>query len=338
MKIYRSRAPVRITFGGGGTDVPPYDEKYGGLCLGATINKYVYSSLRKKKFDKRIKITSWDFNSLQSFNSIEDINYDGNVDLIKAAIKKMNPDFGFDLYVRSNVYPHSGLGASASAAVSTIGVFNHLRDKDRLTSHQIAELAYIIEDEEIKNISGRQDQYAATFGGINLYEFHGGNFVLVNPLNLKKDYILELEKNLLIAYVGKRVKSSGEMHKTEKSMMNEKNVGRLHEIKRIAKDMEYSLRKGNLKDFGYLIKESWERKVAYNPNVTNQHIDDLVETALKNGAIGARLMGAGGGGHLLIYCNSNKEQIVAEKIEKMGAKIIFFSFDFTGLQTWEVNE
>jgi len=337
MRIYKSRAPVRITFGGGGTDIPPYDEKYRGLCLGATIDKYVYSSLRKRR-DKHIEITSWDLNSLQSLDSIKDICYDGKIDLIKAAIKKMNPDFGFDLYVRSDVHPHSGLGASASAAVSIIGVFNHLRDKDRLTNHQIAELAYIIEDEEIKNISGRQDQYAATFGGINLYEFHGGNFVLVNPLNLKKDYILELEKKLLIAYVGKRVKSSGEMHKKEKSAMDEKKIKRLHKIKKIARDMEYCLRKGNLKDFGYLIRESWERKVAYNPNVTNQHIDDLVETALKNGAIGARLMGAGGGGHLLIYCDSNKEQIVAEKIEKMGAKILPFSFDFTGLQTWEVNE
>jgi len=331
--IIRSRAPVRITFGGGGTDIPSYDKEHTGLCLGATIDKYVYSSLIPRESSK-IEINSWDLDSKQTFDSLKDINYNGDGDLIKAVIKKMNPQFGFDLYVRSDVQPHSGLGASASAAVSVIGLFNHLRTRDRLTKHQISELAYIIEQQEIKNISGRQDQYASAFGGINLYEFHGDDFVLINPLDIKKDYILELKKNLLMAYVGKKVQPSGEVHKKEKNI----NIERLHEIKKVAGEMEYALRKGRLNDFGLLIKDSWDKKVAYNPNITTSHIDELVETALKNGAIGARLMGAGTGGHLLVYCKSNKEQIVAQKLEEKGAKIIPFSFDFTGLQTWEVND
>jgi len=331
--IIRSRAPLRITFGGGGTDIPPYDKNYTGLCLGATIDKYVYSSLIPHD-SKKIEINSWDLNSKQKFESINDLTYNGDGDLIKAVIKKMNPQFGLDLYVRSEVKPHSGLGASASAAVSVIGLFNHLRTRDRLTKHQISELAYIIEQEEIKNISGRQDQYASAFGGMNLYEFHGDNFVLVNPVDIKKDYLLELKKNLLMAYVGEKIQPSGEVHKKETDI----DIERLHELKKVAEEMEYSLRKGKLTDFGILIKESWDKKVAYNPHVTNSHIDDLVETALKNGAIGARLMGAGTGGHLLVYCKSNKEQIVSQKLEEKGAKIIPFSFDFTGLQTWEVEE
>ncbi len=331
--IIRSRAPLRITFGGGGTDIPPYDIEHTGLCLGATIDKYVYSSLIPRESPK-IEINSWDLNSKQKFDAIKDINYNGNGDLIKAVIKKMNPQFGFDLYVRSDVQPHSGLGASASAAVSIIGLFNHLRTRDRLTKHEISEFAYNIEQQEIKNISGRQDQYASTFGGINLYEFHGDDFVLINSLDIKKDYLLELKKNLLMAYVGKKIQSSGEVHKKETGI----DVERLHEIKKVAEEMEYVLRKGRLTDFGLLIKDSWDKKVVYNPNVTNSHIDDLVETALKNGAVGARLMGAGTGGHLLVYCKSNKEQIVAQKLEEKGAKIIPFSFDFTGLQTWEVND
>lgn len=333
--IIRSRAPVRITFGGGGTDIPPYDKEYTGLCLGATINKYVYSSLIQREIPN-IEINSWDLNSKQQFNEIREIGYNGNGDLIKAIIKKMNPSFGFDLYVRSDVKPHSGLGASASAAVSVIGLFNHSRIRDRLTKHQISELAYIIEKEEIKNLGGRQDQYAATFGGINLYEFHGDNKVFVNPLDLKKDHILELEKNLLIAYVGKRDNSSGEIHTKEKK--NKYNIRRLHEIKKIGIEMECTLRKGRLNDFGLLIKESWDNKMKYNPNVTNSSIDNFIDISLKNGAIGARLMGAGGGGHLLIYCKPNKEQIVSQKLEEAGAKIIPFSFDFTGLQTWEVKD
>lgn len=147
---------------------------------------------------------------------------------------------------------------------------------------------------------------------------------------------MELEKNLLIAYVGKKSQSSGEVHKKEKE--SDIDIERLHEIKKIAEEMEYTLRKGKLNDFGLLIKDSWDKKVAYNSNITTPHIDDIVETALKNGAIGARLMGAGSGGNLLVYCRSNKEQIVAQKLEEKGVKIIPFSFDFTGLQTWEVDD
>lgn len=333
--IIRSRAPVRITFGGGGTDIPPYDKEHMGLCVGATIDNYVYSSLTPRE-KSNIEITSWDLNAKQCFNNLEEVTYNGNCDLIKAVIKKMNPSYGFDLYVRSDIKPHSGLGASASAAVSIIGAFNHLRKKDRLTKHQIAELAYLIEQEEIKNITGRQDQYAATFGGINLYEFHGDDKVFVNPLCLERDYILELEKNLLIARVGEKSESSGEVHKKEKGKCLD--IESLHEIKAVAEEMEYSLRRGKLNDFGLLIKESWDKKVAYNPLITNSRIDSLIDLSLKNGAIGARLMGAGTGGNLLIYCKPNKEQIVAKKLEAEGAKIIPFSFDFTGLQTWEVND
>jgi D-glycero-alpha-D-manno-heptose-7-phosphate kinase len=332
--IIRSRAPVRITFGGGGTDIPPYDKEYRGLCLGATIDKYVYSSLTPRERPD-IEIVSWDLNSKQHFNKLEEISYDGNCDLIKAVIKKMRPLYGFDLYVRSEIKPHSGLGASASAAVSIIGAFNHLREKDRLTKHQIAELAYIIEQEEIKNITGRQDQYAAAFGGINLYEFHGDDKVFVNPLYIEQDYILELQKNLLIARVGEKTQTSGEVHKKEKG---KSNIEMLHEIKTVAEEMEYALRRGRLNDFGLLIKESSDKKVEYNPSLTTPHIDYLIDLSLRNGAIGARLMGAGTGGNLLIYCKPNKEQIVAKKLEEEGAKIIPFSFDFTGLKTWEANE
>lgn len=337
-KIYRSRAPVRITFGGGGTDIPPYDENFGGLCLGATIDKYVYSSL-KVRDDSKIKINSWDLNLEEVINKIDEMKCSRGIGLVKATIKIINPKYGFELYVRSDVHNHSGLGASASACISTIGVLDHLK-KQKNTRHEIAELAFQIE-ENIGNVGGRQDQYAAAFGGLNLYEFLGSKSVLVKPLELKKDYILELEKNLLIASTGKRIKSSGQVHKEEKELglrTNQNKIQMLHDFKQIASDMADCLRKGKFNDFGYLIKQSWESKKNHNPTVTNSYIDALVDIALENGAIGARLMGAGGGGHLLVYCNSNKEQIVARELEEKGAKIIPFSFDFTGLQTWEVEE
>lgn len=336
--IIRSRAPVRITFAGGGTDISPYDKDFGGLCIGATIDKYVYSSLIPRS-DQGIEIHSWDLRSKQTFKSLEEMVYDGNGDLIKAVIKKMNPYFGFNLFVRSDVNPHSGLGASASAAASIIGCFNHLRKEDKLNRYQIAELAYLIEKEEIKNIGGRQDQYAAVFGGINSYEFNGEQFVRVNKLDISEDSILELQKNLLLVYAGKREQSSGQIHLGEShSREDPDKLARLHDVKKVAEEMQFILREGKLSEFGRLVKESWEKKVEYNPHTTNRRINYLIDTALDNGAIGARLMGAGGGGHLLVYCKSNTEQIVSQELEKSGAKVIPFSFDFTGLKTWEVAE
>jgi D-glycero-alpha-D-manno-heptose-7-phosphate kinase len=345
MTIYRSRAPVRITFGGGGTDIAPYDKEHGGMCLGATINRYCYCSLRLRK-DKIIKIISNELNIVRNYRSFEDMikvlenKKNGNETLLEECVKKMKPNFGFELYVRSDISPSSGLGSSASVCVATLGLFNHLRKRGWLTKHQIAEHAFKVEEEGLKNLGGRQDQYAATFGGINLYEFAGEDNIRINPINARKDVLLELEKNLLVVSTGNRTKTSGEVHKEEKEQgyyTSPEKVKELHKIKQIAEEMEFCLREGHIGRFGELIKESWEYKKSLNPKVTNERINLLIETALKNGAIGARLMGAGGGGHLLIFCQPNKEHIVAKELANLGAKVLDFSFDFDGLQTWEVK-
>lgn len=344
-KIIRSRAPVRITFGGGGTDISPYDKLYKGICVSATINRYVYSTL-KLRDDKQIRIKSDIINIYggfetyeQTFEDIDKIKFSEKhpLDIIKAVILEMQPGHGFELYVRSDVPPHSGLGASASLCVSIIGVLNHLRKKNRLTKHEIAETAYIIEQKRLNNICGRQDQYAAVFGGINLYEFNGENNVRVNPIDTGKDYILELEKNLLVVHSGRRVKSSGEIHEENNRDESEK-LKILHDIKDTAIEMEFNLRRGNLKKFGELIRESWEKKKKFNSLISNTYIDALVEEALSHGAIGVRIMGAGGGGHLLIYCEPDKEHKIKEVLSERGAKSIDFSFDFDGLKVWEIDE
>lgn len=346
-KTIRSRAPVRITFGGGGTDISPYDELYKGRCVSATINKYAYSTLRLRN-DKKIKIKSdiinlkGEFETYeQMFDEIGDINIDGEdyLNLIKATLLEMNPGHGFDLYVRSDVPPHSGLGASASLCASIIGVLNYLRKKNRLTKHEIAEAAYNVEQKRMNIVGGRQDQYATVFGGINLYEFNGNDNVKVNPISIKKDIILEIEKHLLVVSSGRRIKSSGEIHQAEKKILEDKEkTKKLHDIKDVALEMEFNLRRGNLKKFGQLMLDSWEKKKKYNPEYTNEYINFLVETALSNGAIGARLMGAGGGGHLLIYSESDKEHKIKKMLSKEGANSIDFSFDFDGLKIWEVEE
>jgi D-glycero-alpha-D-manno-heptose-7-phosphate kinase len=348
-KTIRSRSPVRITFGGGGTDISPYDQNHGGVCINATINRYVYCSL-KLRDDKKINIKS-DIINLHggfetyedSFDNVRDIEVieEDTLKLIKAVLLEMNPCYGFDLYVRSEIPPHSGLGASASLSVSIIGIFNHLRKKDRLSRHEIAEKAFEIERDRLGNSGGRQDQYATVFGGINFYEFGDEKNVKVNPVEMNKNDLLELEKNLLIVSSGRRAKSSGNIHKeeTEKGFFEkEDKVKRLHEIKESAIETEFNLRRGNLKRFGELIVMGWERKKQFNPDVSSAYIDALIEEARVNGAIGARLMGAGGGGHLLIYSNPDKEHKIREVLAERGAKSIDFSFDFEGLRVWEVEE
>ncbi len=346
-KIIRSRAPVRITFGGGGTDISPYDKSHGGICVNATINRYVYSSLKLRE-DKRIHIKSDIINihggfethesSFENIGEVEMLDGD-KLNIIRAVILEMNPTHGFDLYVRSEVPPHSGLGASASLCVSIIGVLNHLRKKNKLTKHEIAETAFEIEKERLKNKGGKQDQYAAAFGGINLYEFKNEE-VRVNPVNMAKDDLLEFEKNILVVSFARKVKSSGQIHKYEfenKFFEDDQKVKRLHEIKNIARDIEFNLRRGNFKKFGELIDIGWDKKKKFNPLVTNTYVDALIEEALLNGAIGARLMGAGGGGHLLLYCNPDQEHRVREILAERGAKSIDFSFDFEGLKIWEIE-
>ncbi|MBI4116589.1 NTP transferase domain-containing protein [Candidatus Pacearchaeota archaeon] len=346
-KIIRSRAPVRISFGGGGTDISPYDENHKGICVSATINKYVYSTLVLRE-DKKIKIRSDIINMYggfetyeQTFEDISEVEiYNENpLNLIKAVIMELKPEHGFDLYVRSDVPPHSGLGASASLCVSIIGVLNHLRKKGRLTKYDIAETAYRIENERMRIKGGRQDQYASVFGGINSYEFNGGNDVKINSVNMREDFILELEKHLLVIFSGRRINSSGEIHEREQNLSKEEDkTNQIHDLKDIAVEMEFNLRRGNLKKFGKLIFEGWEKKKKFNPEATNTYIDALVEEAISSGAIGARLMGAGGGGHILVYCESDKEHKVKEALTGRGAKSIDFSFDFDGLKIWELEE
>jgi D-glycero-alpha-D-manno-heptose-7-phosphate kinase len=225
--------------------------------------------------------------------------------------------------------------------VALIGLFNHLRKEDKLNKHEIAELAHEIANKELGNKGGRQDEYAAAFGGINFIEFKGNDFVRVNPVKIKNDYLLELEKHLVLAFVGARGESGKIQEllaKQQQSYTKEEKMATLDKLKEFAKKMHFSLTEGKLDEFGKMIGESWKQKMQLNPNMTNEKIDHLYNTAIANGALGGRITGAGGGGCMIFYCKSNTEQIVAKKLEEAGARVIDFSFDKGGLQTWQVSK
>jgi D-glycero-alpha-D-manno-heptose-7-phosphate kinase len=165
--IVRSRAPVRIYFGGGGTDISPYTEESGGVVLSAAISKYTYGSLTPLK-NPGVNLISADYKQAVAFHDIKNLEYSGDLDLMKAVIRKLQPKGGFELFLRSDVPPNTGVGSSATAALALLGLFNHIKKGRKLTSYELAELAFKIEAEELKNVGGRQDQYSASFGGINL--------------------------------------------------------------------------------------------------------------------------------------------------------------------------
>jgi len=332
----RSRAPVRLSFAGGGTDVSPYCEEHGGCVVSATLSKYAWGSLSLRR-DKSILLDDIRFGSLK-LNSLRDIRYDGNLDLLKAVLNHFKPESGVGLFLRNDVQPRSGLGSSASAFLSIIGLFNHLKGEMKLTDYEIAELAYDLERNELGNRGGRQDQYASVFGGLNYIEFKGDDFVRVNPIRIKKDYILELEKNLILVYAMDRSVSGDVIDDQTKSYVKNKRdvVEALHQSKALAMEVNYALRKGDFNRFGELLHEGWEAKKKFSPLISNSHIDRLYEIARKNGAMGGKITGAGGGGHMFFYCEPNKEDHVAQKLSEAGARVVNFSFDFEGLQSWEI--
>ncbi len=333
----RSRAPLRISFGGGGTDVPPYPEEQGGAVLSTTIGKYAYCTLVARP-DDSINVRSLDYDIVTRYDVNTDVKYDGKLDLVKAAIRSLGAKSGFDLFLHTDAPPGSGLGTSSALVVAIVGAFKQML-RLPLTSYDIAELAYDIERHEAGIKGGRQDQYAATFGGFNFIEFLGRT-TIVNPLRINWDTINELEYCLMLCYTGGTRVSAGILDDQTNSYIQKKEsvVQALQETKALAYSMKNALLLGRLNEFGALMRQAWDCKKRLSAKITDPRIDELYELGRRHGAIGGKLLGAGGGGYLLFLCQFDKWHIVAEKLEQAGGKIVGFTFDLRGMQSWEVCE
>jgi D-glycero-alpha-D-manno-heptose-7-phosphate kinase len=336
-EFIRSRAPLRISFGGGGTDVPPYSEERGGAVLNTTINKYAYCTIFPRS-DKNIRVRSLDFGSTEKWKVKDTLRYNGNLDLVKAVLNHFDIDEGFDMFLQCDAPPGSGLGSSSTVIVAIIGAVSEWLHIP-MTQYEIADLAYVLEREDLKLIGGKQDQYAATFGGFNYMEFSSGD-VVVTPLRIRNDILNELHYCLLLCHTGK-TRSSGNIIKEQKNKYQrgeEEVKTALDTIKKLAGEMKNTLVKGNIRHLGWLLDKSWESKKKFTDSITNPYIDNLYETAIENGAIGGKISGAGGGGFMFFICEFDKKHIVADKLEKIGAEVIDFTFDKYGLQTWRYYE
>lgn len=330
----RARAPLRISFAGGGTDVPPYPATEGGCVLSATINRYAYGSLTPRS-DRVVRIESVDFDTTTELSLDEDVQLDGRLDLIKAAVSRFGREGtdGYDLVLRSNAPPGSGLGSSSTMMVALTGLLSE-HYGTALGEYETADLAHAIEREDLAISGGLQDHYAATFGGFNFIEF--GERVIVNPLRVRDEVAHELELSLLLCFTGITRQSAKVIDDQTGRVTggSSDTLAGLRAQKELATEMKAALLRGELQDFGTLLGEAWKQKKRLSPLISNPHIEQLYEIATRNGALGGKVTGAGGGGYILLFCDFTRKHRVIQALEEAGAGVTEFSFDSGGLTTW----
>ena len=335
-RIIRARAPVRVSYSGGGTDMSSYINELSSVVLTSTINKYCTASIIIRN-DKEIHITSKDLGIKYIAKSYNQMKFGDGLDLIKAAIKIMQPKFGFDLETYAEFDPGTGLGGSSAVVVSILGALNYFRNDQILDSYQIADLAYQVERIDMDISGGWQDQYACTFGSFNFIEFNKDE-ILVNPLKLNREIKLELEYNLMLFRLGNSRNSGKIQKKLIKSINLQRDMKYLHKIQILAKKMKNNLLRGNVKGFADLLNESWLLKQKMNKGVSNKYVADCYNTCIKHGALGGKLLGAGASGYLLIYSSPLYQKKIKNALNRKGAKYEPFKFSDTGLEVWSTRK
>ena len=337
--IFRSKAPLRLGLAGGGTDVSPFSDLYGGEVLNATINLFAYTSIEPLN-DNKIIIDSIDLGKTIEYESAPTLPIDGNLDLVKGVYNRIIKDFNldkvsFNITTKVDAPPGSGLGTSSTLVVSIIGAFvEWLRLP--LGDYDIAHLAYSIEREDLKLTGGKQDQYAAAFGGFNFIEFYNDNRVIVNPLRIKDKYIDELENCIVLYYTGTSRLSSKIIDAQTKNVLEkqEKPIEAMHRLKEQAIMMKVALLKGELSKIGNILNYGWNYKKQMANEISNPVIDEIYSTALEFGASGGKMSGAGGGGFMMFYCPLNTRYNVIKKLTSFGGEFRRFQFTGYGVKNW----
>ena len=339
--IIRSKAPLRIGLAGGGTDVSPYSDLYGGAILNATIDLYAYASLEPLDNGKiEFCVDGTDKCYLtQSAKELELVDgFELFIGIYNRVIKQFNLEpLSFRLTSYVEAPQGSGLGTSSTIVVSLLGAFVEWL-KLPLGNYDIAHLAYEIERVDLNMAGGKQDQYAATFGGFNFMEFLANDRVIVNPLALKPKVLFELEFNLLLYFTATQ-RLSAQIINDQVKNVESKNVGAIdamHHLKEQALMMKEHLLRGDLNKIGEVLHFGWQNKKQMAKSISNTLIDDIYTEALKNGATGGKISGAGGGGFMFFYCPAVTKIKVARSLEQFGGRVQSFKFTSQGLTTWSI--
>ena len=337
--IIRSKAPLRLGLAGGGTDVSPYSDIYGGAVLNATVNLYAYATIEPLN-NGRIILNSVDKDLGLSFKADKELKPDGNLDLIKGVYNRIIRDYkikprSFAISTFVDAPAGSGLGTSSTLVTAVLGAFTEWL-KLPLGEYDLAQLAYDIERNDLGMAGGKQDQYAATFGGVNFMEFYDKGKVIVNPLRIKDQVLNELSNNIVLFYTKTSRISSEIIQAQQKNVENEskKAVEAMHRLKELAIQMKEAVLKGELDKIGNLLNVSWEHKKQMASGISNTQIDRIYEAALKAGATGGKISGAGGGGFMFFYCPGNTRYSVLKALGAFGGHPRRYEFTRQGLETW----
>jgi D-glycero-alpha-D-manno-heptose-7-phosphate kinase len=332
----RARSPVRISFGGGGSDLTHYFSGMDGAVINTTISLYSHATLRIRPDDKVI-IRSRDLKqSLHAENLPTALKQEGSFGLIQALLKVICPDYGFELYLHSDFPMNSGLGGSAVVSASVLGCFNQFR-RDQWDLHELAELAYQAERLYLGVAGGWQDQYATVFGGFNFMEFRMEQNI-VHPLRIPADTLLELEESLILCDTG-TTHDSGDIHQDQRRQMQQEDIRRHVQVNvELSYRMRNQLLRGKLLEFGQSLHDAWQFKRQFSSKISNQRLDEIYEGARQNGAVGGKLLGAGGGGFFLFYSPPFYKHELINYLEVSGLKIQPFRFEQDGLRAWTVRE
>ncbi len=333
----RARAPVRIDFAGGTTDLPAYAARDGGAVVNATIARYAYATARPTA-KPGVHLRSQDLDEYVRADTVWELEFDGQLDLVKAAVQEIGLEGGVEISVRCDAPRGSGLGASASVAVALVGLLEFLAARHsrrrRLSRFEIAEVACRLES-RLGIVGGKQDQYAAALGGFNYMEFHAET-VRVEPLEMPDEMLCELEKHLVLCYTGES-RLSGT---TNRRMIANYEAGEptvveaLATVKRIAQDIYRCFLAEDLTPLAELLNEEWAARRKLAEGVVTHRMEQLRAAAIDAGALAAKVCGAGGGGCILLYAGPDREADVRRAVTSLGAQVLDFVFTHSGLTRW----
>ena len=337
--VIRARAPLRISFCGGGTDLMPYAADHGGLVLNATIARHAFATLHLRPDEHEIRVHSLDYKMMARYTLDEPLIYDGTFDLVKACLRRLHlsdsDPTGLDLYLQTDAPPGSGLGASSALVVAVIGVLLAWK-RLNLDRYETAHLAYELERKDVGIAGGMQDQYAATFGGFNLIEFRGEEDVVVNQLRVEPAIVHELEYNSLLVFTGATRLSSRiiDTQMAGYAAGNTSVVDALERMKSLAGDAKTALLRGRVLELGEILDEQWRHKKATSDAISTARIDELYAAARDGGAVGGKMSGAGGGGFMYLICPFDRRPEVVARLEALGAQTSAVAFTSDGVESW----
>ncbi|MER8430387.1 GHMP family kinase ATP-binding protein [Mesorhizobium caraganae] len=340
---FRAKAPLRLGLAGGGTDVAPYSDEFGGTVLNATISLFAHCTVEERR-DGKVVFEALDMDLRFEAEAVTRLPTDHPLGLVAQVYNRIVRDhclgepFGVTISTYADVPPGSGLGSSSTLVVAVVTALAEFR-RLPLGEYEIAHLAYEVERMDLGLAGGKQDQYAATFGGFNLMEFYARDRVIINPLRLRMSAIAELEASLILFYSGRSRSSALIIDEQVANVrsQNEVSIQAMHALKEQAQRMKEALLLGDFNEFGEQLRKGWQSKRSIAHNISNNQIDDILTAAVDSGARGGKISGAGGGGFVMISVPPEKKPAVLARLNHFPGQIFNCVFTQEGARAWKVQ-